>query len=165
MHESRIEEGDALIEAPIVANSTDADVLADIAHYAFDKFIDERDDDSGAAMRQLKRSIEYGSRAVDRNPTDLEALYYFGLANEADGDLKRAADMLLMGLAIDAAVPRLNSALARVLLKGGQPQAASFLISRLYSANHSEEGRARLRSILRQIEDGTLDLDELDHLL
>jgi tetratricopeptide (TPR) repeat protein len=162
MHEEEIAKGDTLIEALIALPLSDPDVLADIAHYAFDRYTYDNKNSVGDAARQLSRSIEYGERAVAGAPGDLEALYYLGLANEKNGNLQLAANALLTAYASNRSSVRLNTELVRVLIKGQQPEFASFLISRLYSATHSEEARAKFRKLLKDIENGTVDMAELE---
>jgi len=153
IHEERVDEGDALIE-PLLGTA-DADVLADIAHYAFDRFVYERDNADDPDTSHLARSIEYGERAVAAQPADFEALYYLGLAHEQNGNLQQAVDTLLEAYDISSTVPRLNASLARMLGRGGRPDLASYLVSRLYSASHSEGEREQIREMLGEIDSGS----------
>jgi tetratricopeptide (TPR) repeat protein len=162
VHERRAEEGDALINELLAQNIGDADVLADIAHYAYDRYVREHENADDAAGAHLARSIEYGARAVNANAGDTEALYYLGLAYEADGRLQLAVDTMLRSYDINPSVPRLNMDLVRMLIKGNRPEEASYLVSRLYSASHSEQVRANLLELQQQIEDGEVDPTRLD---
>jgi tetratricopeptide (TPR) repeat protein len=165
IHDNEVERGDALAEALIAENPADPDVLADIAHYFHDRF--------GQILREtnerqdifLDRSIDYGVRAIEQSPTDLEAIYYLGKAYEYRGDLQLAADTLLMFYDLDPSIPELNLLLARVLAKGGQKELASYLISRTISASVSSLGREYLRDVQRQIETEDPDAATLDELL
>lgn len=166
IHERRIDEGDALIERLHASNPTDVDVLADIAHYAFDRFVHEVTEpgdqgDAESALMQLERSIDYGVQAAEANPSDVEALFYLGLAYEAGGQLQLAADTLFRSHDINPSAARLNMALVRVLIQGQQPGAASYLLSRLYSASHSEQARAGILELQQQIRDETVDVTQL----
>jgi tetratricopeptide (TPR) repeat protein len=161
IHEDRIDEADALIEQLLAMEIGDADVLADIAHYSFDRFVHESDSADELARTYLDQSIDYGERAVEKNPDDVEALYYLGLAHEAAGNLQLAADALFRSHDINPSAPRLNIALVRVMLKGQQPEVASYLVSRLYSASHSEEARARLLELQQAIATGDVDLTNI----
>jgi tetratricopeptide (TPR) repeat protein len=165
IHEERVEEGDALMAQLRAMNLDDPDVLADISHYAYDKFIHQRENAGDSLMTHLNRSLVSGVRAVAGNANDLEALYYLGLAYEASGELQRAVETLMQGFNINPSIPRLNLSLARVLLKAEQTEPAVYLITRIYSASHSAEGRAQLRALQQQIEDGTLDIEKIDELL
>lgn len=145
IHENRIEEGDARMEELLELDPDDADVLADIAHYAFDRYNHAIENSEPDAIAYLQRSIEFGERAIEQNSGDLEALFYLGLSYELQGDLQRAADTLLRSYDINPSVPTLNAALAQVLIRGRQIELASYLLSRIYSATHSEELRAQIR--------------------
>jgi tetratricopeptide (TPR) repeat protein len=164
VHEEKIEEGDELVAELLAQEIGDADVLADVAHYEFDRYVYDRDNNGGSGLTHLDRSIEYGERAVEKDPQDIEALYYLGLANELKGNLQAAADTLLKAYDISPSIPRLNVNLARVLIKGGQRDLGAYLVSRLYSATHSEEARAEFKAIRQQIEAGEVDsvLEKLD---
>ncbi len=165
IHEKKPDEGDKIVEDLVARDITDADVLADIAHYAYDRFVYARDSERDAAEAHLARSIEYGERAAALDPADVETLFYLGLAREAQGNLRLAADSLLSAYKLNRSIPRLNINLARVLIKGQQPAYASYLLTRLYSATHSEDTRAAIRQILQDIEAGDVDIDALDSLL
>lgn len=153
--------GDALIEPLLEMDISDADVLTDIAHFSYDRFVHELNEAGGAADTHLNRSLDYGAKAVEMNPGDVEALYYLGLAYEAAGQLQLAADTLLRSYDVNPTAPRLNLALIRVMVKGHQPEVASYLVTRLYSASHSEETRAELLELRQKIEEGNVDLAEL----
>ena len=56
-------------------------------------------------------------------------------------------------------------ALARVLVKGRQIELASYLLSRVYSATHSEETRTRIRAIQDAIESDDFDIASIDSML
>lgn len=157
VHEKRIDEGDALIGQLLAMPDHDADVLTDLAHYAFDRFGAEEERADGPDTRHLDRSIEYGRHAVASDAGDLEAFYYLGLAYEKRGELQHAADTLLAAYDLNPSVPRLNRNLARVLIKGRQHEFGSYLVSRLYSASHSEAYRAGLLELLQDLEDGRVD--------
>lgn len=164
VHEERIDEGDALMDRLLATDVDDPDVLADMAHYAYDRFVYELEESGEQAGIQLDRSIDYGARAVEANAGDVEALYYLGLAYEARGELQPAADALFRSYDINPSVQRLNMALVRVMIKGRQPEVAAYLVSRMYSASHSEEARARLLELRDDIEAGTVDLEEIGGL-
>jgi tetratricopeptide (TPR) repeat protein len=164
-HEDRMQEGDALAAELLALDSGDADVLADLAHYAFDRYAYAVNHREARTRESLNRSIELGTRALERNPGDLEALYYLGLAYEQRGEIQRAADALLESYDINPSVPRLNTALARVLVKGRQIELASYLLSRVYSATHSEETRTRIRAIQDAIESDEFDIASIDSML
>jgi tetratricopeptide (TPR) repeat protein len=156
---------DAELVAKLLTHEiSDANVLADVAHYEFDRYVYDRENDGDSGLTHLDRSIAYGERAVEKDPQDIEALYYLGLANELKGNLQAAADTLLKAYDISPSIPRLNINLARVLIKGGQRDLGAYLISRLYSASHSQEARAEFKAIRQQIEAGEVDsaLEKLD---
>jgi tetratricopeptide (TPR) repeat protein len=156
IHERKVGEGDELVRRLLEESSEDSQVLGDIAHYAFDKFVEiETGRFAGDAAAELDRAIEYGVRAVAADPSDLEAQYYLGLSYEAAGRLQNAADALLNGYDLSPS-PRLNQALARVLIKGGQHELASYLLSRMLSASHADEWRAGLRAVIAALEDGNV---------
>lgn len=165
IHEERVDEGDALIGALLAMDTLNADALADIAHYAYDRYVYDQDYADEPDREYLERSIEFGERAIAENPGDLEALYYLGLSYELDGDLQRAADTLLDSYDVNPSVPPLNLSLARVLLKGRQVELASYLISRVYSASHSQETRDRLRLLKSIIESEAFDIDDISEYL
>jgi tetratricopeptide (TPR) repeat protein len=154
IHEKRVREGDELVTRLLEAGRNDPQVVADIAHYAFDKFVEIYKGRSvGDTAAELERAIEYGVRAVETDPANLEAHYYLGLSYEAQGRLQDAADALLNGYELSLS-PRLNEDLARVLIKGRQPKLASHLLERLVSTSHSADWRNRLRTIIADLEDG-----------
>jgi Flp pilus assembly protein TadD len=95
---------------------------------------------------------------VEADPANLEAHYYLGLSYEAAGRLQNAVDALLSGYDLGPS-PRLNRDLARVLIKGGQPKLASYLLSRLVSASHVGALRSAVREIIADLEDGKLSKD------
>jgi tetratricopeptide (TPR) repeat protein len=161
-HDEKIDEGDAILDQLLALDVSEPAVLADIAHYEFDRYTYDRDNGGDSGLLHLDRSIEYGKRAVAGDPEDIEALYYLGLANELKGNLQVAADTLLEAYDLSPSIPRLNINLARVLVKGGQKDLAAYLVSRLYSATHSDEGRELYRTIRKEIEDGNVDLKKLD---
>jgi tetratricopeptide (TPR) repeat protein len=159
VHERKVSEGDQLVARLLEDGSEDPQVLGDIAHYAFDKFVEIRTGRSaGDEAAELERAIEYGVRALAADPANLEARYYLGLSYEAAGRLQNAADALLSGYDLSPS-PRLNLALARVLIKGGQHELASYLLSRLVNVSHADEWRSGLRAVIADIEDGTLSSD------
>jgi tetratricopeptide (TPR) repeat protein len=154
IHEKRVSEGDELMTPLLEEISDDPQVLGDVAHYAFDKFVEIKLGRSAGDMAaDLERAIEYGVRAVQADPANLEAHYYLGLSYEAAGRLQNAADELLDGYDLGAP-PRFDEALARVLIKGRQYELASYLLTRMVSANHADEWRRRFRSIIVDLEDG-----------
>jgi tetratricopeptide (TPR) repeat protein len=108
---------------------------------------------SGDTTVELSRAIDYGMRAIEADPMNLEAHYYLGLSYEAAGQLQNAADALLDGYELGPS-PRLNRDLARVLIKGGQHQLASYLLSRMLSMSHADAWRSQLRSAIDDLEDG-----------
>jgi tetratricopeptide (TPR) repeat protein len=98
IHERRVKEGDELIGQLLDEAPNDPQVLGDIAHYAFDKFVEIRTGRSeGSDTAELERAIQYGLRAVEADAANLEALYYLGLSYEAAGQLQNAADALFAG--------------------------------------------------------------------
>lgn len=159
-HEEDFEAGDKLIEPLIAAGSSDADVLADIAHYEFDRFVYETEQSSGAANFHLDRAIAFGERTIAANPEDVEALYYLGLSYNAAGELQAAADTLFSSHDINPSSARLNFALIGVMLKGRQPEVASYLVSRLYSASHSDGERERLAELQEAIDNNDTEFFE-----
>lgn len=92
---------------------------------------------------------------MEADPGNLEAHYYLGLCYEAVGQLQNATDALLRGYELSPS-PRLNVALARVLIKGGQHELASYLLSRMVSASHDEDWRSSVHEIVADLEDGKL---------
>ena len=154
IHERRVSEGDELIGQLLEAGSEDPQVLGDIAHYAFDKYVEiQTGRSAGATAAELDHAIEYGLRATEADPANLEAHYYLGLSYEAAGRLQNAADALLSGYDLGPS-PRLNRDLARVLIKGGQHELASYLLSRMLSVSHADEWRNDLRALIDDLEDG-----------
>ena len=97
-------------------------------------------------------------RAVEADPANLEAQYYLGLSYEAAGRLQKAADALLGGYELSPS-PRLNLALARVLIKGGQHELASYLLSHMLNVSHAEEWQNGVREIVADLEDTKLSKD------
>ena len=156
IHEPNAGEGDKLINPLLEEGSEDPQVLGDIAHYAFDKFVEIKTGRStGDAAVDLERAIEYGVRAVEGDGANLEAQYYLGLSYEAAGRLQKAADALLAGYDVSPS-PRLNLALARVLIKGGQHELASVLLSRMMNVSHADEWRSGVHEVIADLEDGSL---------
>jgi tetratricopeptide (TPR) repeat protein len=161
-HEDRIDEGDALIDEILALSLDDGDVMADIAHYFHDRFqIQSRQVDVDARAN-LEQSIRYGELAVERNAQDLEALFYLGRAYGFSGDLERAAQILLRAFAQAPGADDINLSLARVLYQAGSTQDAILLLSRNYSASHSEGSRERYGELLQQMRDGNVDREFLD---
>ena len=163
-HEGRYEEGDQLIDELVMLNIGDADVVADIAHYAIDRYDYAVEDDEVDARLHLDRSLRFGRQATDLNPADLEALYYLGRAYERDNDIQSAVDTLLRSYEINPSVPTLNWALARLLAKGRQFELASYVLSRIYSATHSDEARQQISSIQEALEaadPNSFDVDQI----
>lgn len=166
IHEKKTSDGDELMSRVMAAGSDDGQVLGDIAHYAYDRFVEIRAGRSqGSEAEQLARAIEYGQRAVAADPFNLEAHYYLGLAYEAEGKLQQAVDALLAGYDIHPVSPRLNMDLARVLIKGRQHDYASYLASRLYSVSHSERWRTGLQSLIEDLADKDVDITQHSLLL
>jgi len=165
IHDDQIDDADAAITALIEAGTEDNDVIADIAHYAYDRFAYAARQQEFNAKRWLTQSIVYGQRAVDGNPNDLEALFYLGLAYERNGELQKAADSLLMFYDVNPSVSTLNMNLARVLIKGNQKDLALFLIDRAFSGAHSEEARDEIRRIRQRIEADDFDVSTIDRIL
>jgi tetratricopeptide (TPR) repeat protein len=159
IHERKVGEGDELVGRLLAEGSEDPQVLGDIAHYAFDKFVEIKTGRSaGDAAAELDRAIDYGARAVQADAANLEAHYYLGLSYEAAGRLQDAVDALLSGYDLSPS-PRLNVALARVLIKGGQHELASYLLARMVGASHADEWRSALRAVIADLEDGKLSSD------
>lgn len=159
IHDLNVAKGEPFMRPLLDEGTEDAQVLADIAHYALDKFVEiELGEWEGDAALEIERAIAYGVRAVEADPTNLEALYYLGESYEAAGQLQNATDALLRGYELSPS-PRLNSVLARVLIKGGQPELASYLLSRMLSASHQDEWRDLVREIVADLEDGNLSKD------
>ena len=159
IHERKVAEGDELIGPLLAEGSDDSQVIGDIAHYAFDKFVEIKTGRAaGDAGAELERAVEYGVRAVEADPANLEAQYYLGLSYEAAGRLQKAADALLGGYELSPS-PRLNLALARVLIKGGQHELASYLLSHMLNVSHAEEWQNGVREIVADLEDTKLSKD------
>ena len=156
IHDLKVGKGDELMGPLLAEGSEDPQVIGDIAHYACDKFVEIRLGEwNGDEKAELERAIEYGVRAVEADPGNLEAHYYLGLCYEAAGQLQNATDALLRGYELSPS-PRLNLELARVLIKGGQHELASYLLSRMVSASHDEDWRSSVREIVTDLEDGNL---------
>jgi tetratricopeptide (TPR) repeat protein len=159
MHEKKIGEGDELMTRLLENGSEDPQVLGDIAHYAFEEFVEIKTGRwTGDGTAKLERAIEYGVRAVEADPANLEAKYYLGLSYEAAGRLQNAVDTLLSGYEQSPSLV-LNLALARVLIKGGQHELASYLLSRLVNVTHADVWRTAVREVVADLEDGTLSKD------
>jgi tetratricopeptide (TPR) repeat protein len=162
VHEDSFDAGDALIEQVLALNLDDGDVLADVAHYFHDRFqVQSRAADTGAA-ESLRQSIRYGELAVARNAQDLEALFYLGRAYGYSGDFGNATKTLLRAFEQAPGADDINLSLARVLYQSGDTENAILLVSRNYSASHSEEARERYRELLQQMRDGSVDAEFLD---
>jgi tetratricopeptide (TPR) repeat protein len=161
IHERKTSEGDALMGRFVAAGSDDGQVLGDIAHYAFDKYLEiEAGRAQGSAADELERAIGFGVRAVEADPANLESHYYLGLSYEAAGRLQDAVDELLAGYDINPLSPRLNMDLARALIKGRQHDYAAYLASRVYSASHAEEWRTGLEALMDDLADKDVDITE-----
>jgi tetratricopeptide (TPR) repeat protein len=159
IHGNKVSEGDELMARLLEEGTEDSQVLGDIAHYAYDKFVDiKRGRSTGDAAAELERSIAYGVRAVEADPENLEAQYYLGLSYEAAGQLQKAVDSLLAGYELSPSL-RLNRDLARVLIKGSQPKLASYLLSRMVNVSHVDARRSGMREIIADLEDGKLSKD------
>ena len=159
VHEQNVGDGDELIARLLEEGSEDPQVLGDIAHYAFDKFVEIKTGrEDGSATAELDRAIQFGLRAVEADAANLEAHYYLGLSYEAAGQLQNAADTLLGGYDLNPTSPRLNLELTRVLIKGRQHELASYLLRRLISASHADAWRGELRAIIDDLEDGVADV-------
>jgi tetratricopeptide (TPR) repeat protein len=166
VHEKKVSDGDELINRLLEEGSGDPQVLGDIAHYAFDKFVEiNTGREDGSATAELDRAIQFGLRAVEADAANLEAHYYLGLSYEAAGRLQSATDALLDGYDLNPTSPRLNLNLARVLIKGSQHELASYLLRRLYSASHADDWRADLRAIIDDLEDGEADIANHERLV
>jgi tetratricopeptide (TPR) repeat protein len=165
IHEQRVDEGDERIARVLELDTDDPAVIGDIAHYAFDRFVEIRCNGAeGSAESELARAIEYGRRAVEADRGNLEALYYLGLSYEANGALQSSVDTLLDAYDISPTAAPVIINLTRVLIKGNQLELAEYLISRLYSATHSDERREVYREILAEIETGAVDVSRFDLL-
>ena len=162
MHEENISAADALIEPLLAQEIDDPGVLADIAHYGLDRYLHDRDNTDGDGLTHLRRSIDYGERAVAMVGDDLSSLYHLGIAHDHDGQLQLAANALLTAYGVNPTHATLNLALVSVLVRGRQPEFASFLISRLYSASHSDTTRADLRQLQDEIASGAIDLSKFE---
>lgn len=165
IHQERIAEGDALLAPVLAADIHDPDMLADISHYAFDRYNHDLAESGAVNIAELERAIEYGKLAIEAAPTDLEALYYLGLSYELAGDLQSAVDTLLMSYDINPSVSRLNINLARVLIRGRQPQLATYLLNRLHNGTHDEDARIRLTEIMTALADDDYDAEDVVALL
>jgi Flp pilus assembly protein TadD len=141
-------------------------VIGDIAHYAYDRFVEIRTGRAqGSDANELARAIDFGLRAVEADPANLEAHYYLGLSYEAAGKLQNAVDALLAGYDLNSASPWLNTNLVRVLIKGRQHEYASYLASRLYSMSHAEEWRTGLKTLMDDLADKDVDITKHPLLL
>jgi tetratricopeptide (TPR) repeat protein len=164
IHQGEIEKGDTIIEELVARDPNDPDVLADLAHYSYDRYLNSVNDSEPADSGHLDRAIEFGVHAIELEPQDSEALYYLGLAYERRGDLQLAADTLLMLYDINPRIPALKWNLARVAVKIDQIDFASRLISKLISAVPSTEARDLLREVQQRIESEELDNDSINDL-
>jgi len=165
IHDQKVAEADAAIAALVADGTSDADVLADIAHYAYDRYVHAVGRQEYNPERWLAQAIDYGNRAVAANPDDLEALFYLGLSHERNGELQLAVDSLLEFYDVNPSVTVLNMNLARVLIKGKQKELALYLIARAYSSAHAAEEREEIRSIQRRIEADDFDISTIDRIL
>lgn len=161
-HEDELDEGDALVAALLALELDDGDVLADIAHYYHDRFQIHTRWGDAEARANLDLSIRYGELAVMRNPADLEALYYLGRAYGFSGDPQAGSDILLRAFHQAPGVAAINVDLARVLYRIGRAEEATLLVSRTYSASHSEGSRDRYGELLEQMRNGNVDPAFLD---
>lgn len=158
IHQRKTAEADELMSRVAATENQDADILGDIAHYAYDKFVEIRTGRAqGSAEDELARAIDFGVRAVEADPANLEAHYYLGLSYEAADQLQKAVDALLAGYEINPASAWLNTDLVRVMIKGRQYEYATYLASRLYSLSHAEQWRAELGKLLDDLADNDVD--------
>lgn len=161
MHEQRVDEGDALMEQLLARDAGYAAVLADIVHYEFDRYIHDGDSSNGNTLDHLNRAIEYGERATEIDATNLEAIYYLARAYEETGSVERAADMLRIAYDTDRSIPALNMALTRMLIELGDTDSALHMISRQFSATQEAGRRQFFRGLQQAVEDGSLDIEEI----
>lgn len=161
-HKDNLAQGDALLDELLALNLDDGDVHADMAHYFHDRFQIQSDEDGVDARANLERSIDHGRLAVERNPRDLEALFYLGRAYGFSGDYAMAVATLLRAFEQAPGAEDINESLARVLYQSGNPKDAMLLISRNSSASHSEDARKRYGELLAQMKDGNVDPKFLD---
>ena len=164
IHEERIAEGDALVAELIALNSDDPEILSAIAHYSFDRLVHARTNSGPAIDSYLEQAIDFGGRAVAADPRNIEALYYLGRAQEENGDFLLAATTFAQAILVSPTVSSVNLAMAHALVEANQPDAAAVFISRVYSAVHSEELRARLRDVQRRLDDKQFVLTTLEEL-
>ena len=160
-HDQQFADADVLIEEILESDPSDSIVLGDIAHVYFDRYMAIRESDTELAPQMLDLSLQFGANALRQDPDNLEAIYYLGLALEASGEYSLAAQILLRGYQISPTVRNLNLALARMGLRLGETDVALDFISRVYSASHSDEYRARLAEAKSRIQETDFVLEVL----
>jgi tetratricopeptide (TPR) repeat protein len=162
VHKDDLRKGDALVEELVALNLDDGDVHADLAHYFHDRFEIQGRRKGVDARANLERSIRHGKLAVERNPRDLEALFYLGQAYGFNGDVAMAVDTLQRAFEQAPGAEVIALSLARVLYQSGSVDDAALLISRILSATHSDEARKLYGELLQQMKDGNVDPSFLD---
>jgi tetratricopeptide (TPR) repeat protein len=165
IHEARLEEGDALMDELLEAHPDDARVSADMAHYAYDRYVLALRNDEDNVALHLDRVVEYAGKALLANPNSVEARYFLGLAQERRGELAKAAETLFGVYADNPAIIEISLALARVLVKQDDTENALYFLSRAYSASHTEDARDSLQEIQLKIQDPEFDIATVDEIL
>ena len=153
-HEQRFDEAESLMRVVIAAEPGDPDLMTDIAHFSHDFFTNDSGDAPGDPAI-LQRAIDYGERAIQAEPQSIEAHYFLALAHETNSSLQRAADVMMEAWRSNPTITRVNVNLARIFLKGGRPDYAELVLSRVYSSSHAEERRSEIEEILRAVRDGS----------
>jgi tetratricopeptide (TPR) repeat protein len=166
MHERNFEDGDRLIATVIASDPQAPDLIGDVAHYANDRFVHVSVGRiPGLPDDELRQALTWGERAVEANPDNVEALVYLGMSYEAAGQLDRAANLMFRAWNIHSSPGYIDLQLARVLIKGGQPEAAATVLSRLISTSHSAESRAEVIDTVEALVSGDFDFRRFPYLM
>lgn len=160
-----LEDGDELFEQLITTETADPEVAAHLLHYAVDRMAHARQHGEALGTSQLERAIQLGTAALRSNPEHPATLYYLGRAHELVGNLRFAAEALLLFASSSPNSVGANLVLAKIFVVGGNPEPASTFLARAYSATRSDGVRATIDEIRRRMDDADFVASTIDQLV
>ena len=127
-------------------------VLANIAHWEWDNHL--RIEKTGKdTSNNVERAIQLGLSAYEKDPKNLEALYFLARAYRSQGKGVNAARAMMAAYQITPSSISLNFAIGQLLLQEKEYEVALPFLLRVRNWTHGEQQRAAVEKLIDEIKE------------
>jgi hypothetical protein len=150
-HKDNTEKAATYADQALALGSDDSKVMTNLSHWQWDNFDRARKVDLETSTF-LNDTLVYGEKAIQLDPTNLEAHHFVWESQMENGDDAATARTMMAAYQLSPSNLGINLTIGRFLLSIQKPELARPFLERVLNWSHSEEQRTAIQAVLDRID-------------